>query len=88
MSSSTSWPILIYFIGKRKVKKKMNSVFILSHGIGEVYIDVLDLRWRMLSSSFYNFRKNIPFFKLLLDMDSLMMRCYIKFDARETILYY
>ena len=47
MSSSASWPILIYFIGKRKVKKKMNSVFILSHGIGKVYIDVFDLRWRM-----------------------------------------
>ena len=65
----------------------MNSVFIPSHGIGEVYIDVFDLRWRMLSSSFYNFRKNIPFFKLLLDMGSLMMRCYIRFDARETDAY-
>ena len=65
----------------------MNSVFIPFHGIGEVYIDVFDLRWRMLSSSFYNFRKNIPFFKLLLDMGSLMMRCYIRFDARETDAY-
>ena len=65
----------------------MNSVFIPSHGIGEVYIDVFDLRWHMLSSSFYNFRKNIPFFKLLLDMGSLMMRCYIRFDARETDAY-
>ena len=65
----------------------MNSVFIPSHGIGEVYIDVFDLRWHMLSSSFYNFRKNIPFFKLLLDMGSLMMRCYIRFNARETDAY-
>ena len=66
----------------------MNGVFIPSHGIGEVYTNVFDLGWRMLSSSFYNFRKNIPFFKLLLDMGSLMMRCYIKFDARETDAYY
>ena len=65
----------------------MNSVFIPSHGIGEVYIDVFDLRWRMLSSSFYNFRKNIPFFKLLLDMGSLMMRCYTRFNAPETDAY-
>ena len=87
MSSCASWPILIYFIGKRKVKKRMNSVFIPSHGIGEVYIDVFDLRWRMLSSSFYNFRKNVSFFKLLLGMGSLMMRCYLRFDARETDAY-
>ena len=65
----------------------MNSVFIPSHSIGEAYINVFDLRWRMLSSSFYNFRKNIPFFKLLLDICSLMMRCYIRFDARETNAY-
>ena len=64
----------------------MNSVFIPCHGIGEVYIDVFDLRWRMSSSSFYNFGKNISFFKLL-DMGSLMMRCYIRFDARETDAY-
>ena len=42
----------------------------------------------MLSSSFYNFGKNIPFFQFLLDMGSLMMRCcYIRFDARETDAY-
>ena len=65
----------------------MNSVFIPSDSIGEVCIDVFDLRWRMLSSSFYNFRKNIQFFKLLLDMVSLMMRCYIRFNAQETDAY-
>ena len=65
----------------------MNGVFIPSHGIGEVYIDVFHMRWHMLSSSFYNFRKNIPFFKLLLDMGSLMMRCYIRLDQRETDAY-
>ena len=65
----------------------MNGVFIPSHGIGEVYIDVFDMRWQMLSSSFYNFRKNIPFFKLFLDMGSLMMRYYIRLDARETDAY-
>ena len=86
MLSSAIWPILIHFKGKRYVKK-MNGVFIPSHGIGEVYIDVFDMRWQMLSSSFYNFRKNIPFFKLLLDMGRLMMRCYIRLDARETDAY-
>ena len=65
----------------------MNGVFIPSRGIGEVYIDVFDMGWRMLSSSFSNFRKNIPFFKLLLDMGSLMMRCYIRLNQRETDAY-
>ena len=65
----------------------MNGGFIPSHGNGEVYIDVFDLRCRMLSSCFYNFRKNIPFLKLLLDIGSLMMRCYIRFNARETDAY-
>ena len=65
----------------------MNGVFIPSLGIGEVYIDVFDLRWRMLSSSFYNFRKKIPFFKFSLDMGSLMMRYYIRLDAQETDAY-
>ena len=84
MSLSTSGPILIYFYSYKKSLK--NGVFIPSHGIGEVYFDVFDLRCRMLSSCFYNFRKNIPFFKLLLDMGSLMM-CYIRFSARETDAY-
>ena len=65
----------------------MNGVFIPCHRVGEVYIDVFDLRWHMLSSFFYNFRKNVPFFKLLLDMGSLMMRCYIRLDVRETDAY-
>ena len=75
------------FLQIKDKNKKMNSVFVPSHGIGEVYIDAFDMRWRMLSSSFYNFRKNIPFFKLLLDMGSLMMRCYIRLDERETDAY-
>ena len=86
MLSSAIWPILIYFKGKRYIKKT-NGVFIPSHGIGEVYIDVFDMRWQMLSCSFYKFRKNIPFFKLLLDMGSLMMRYYIRLDARGTDAY-
>ena len=65
----------------------MNSVFIPSYGIGEVYIDVLDLRWHMLKFTFYNFRKNIPFFNLLLDMGSFMMRCFIRLNAREADAY-
>ena len=52
----------------------MNGVFIPSHCIGEAYIDVFDMSWQMLSSSFYNFRKNIPFFQLFLDMGSLFRK--------------
>ena len=55
----------------------MNHVFIPSHGIGEVYVNLSDMYWYMYDSSFCNLKKEIPFFKLLLDIGSLYMRCHL-----------
>ena len=51
-------------------------LFISSHGLGEIYLDLSNMYWYMHNSSYYNFSKEIPFFKFLLDMTSLHMRCY------------
>ena len=53
-----------------------NQVFIPSHGIGEMYLDVSDMFWYYYESTIFNIDKEIPFMKLLLDMSSLRMRCY------------
>ena len=53
-----------------------NQVFIPSHGIGEMYLDVSDMFWCYYESSTFNIDKEIPFMKLLLDMSSLRMRYY------------
>ena len=65
----------------------MNRVFIPSHGIGEVYIDLSDMYWSMYDSFFYNLKKEIPFFKLLLDLGSLYMRCRMRLNVQETDIY-
>ena len=65
----------------------MNCVFIPSHGIGEVYIDLSDMYWYMYDSFFYNLKKEIPFFKLLLDLGSLYMRCRMRLNVQETDIY-
>ena len=65
----------------------MNRVFIPSHGIGEVYIDLSDMYWYMYDSFFYNLKKEIPFFKLLLDLGSLYMRCRMRLNVQETDIY-
>ena len=65
----------------------MNHVFIPSHGIGEVYIDLSDMYWYMYDSFFYNLKKEIPFFKLLLDLGSLYMRCRMRLNVQETDIY-
>ena len=65
----------------------MNRVFIPSHGIGEVYIDLSDMYWYMYDSFFYNLKKEIPFFKLLLDLVSLYMRCRMRLNVQETDIY-
>ena len=63
------------FLGK-KIKMN-NQVFIPSHGIGELYHDVGNMHWYMHNSSLFNFQKEIPFFKFILDMASLHMRYYL-----------
>ena len=65
----------------------MNRVFIPSHGIGEVYIGLSDTYWYMYDSSFYNLKKEIPFFKLLLDIGSLYMRCHLQLNVKETDIF-
>ena len=54
-------------------KIKMNKqVFIPSHSIGELYLDVGNMHWYMRNSSLFNFqKKKNPFFKLILDMATL-----------------
>ena len=53
-----------------------NQVFIPSHDIGEMYLDISDMFQYCYESSTFNIDKEIPFMKLLLDMSSLRMRYY------------
>ena len=53
------------------------ALFIPSNGIGEIYLDILDMHPYMYNSSCFNLCKEIPFFKLLLDTASLRMRYYM-----------
>ena len=64
----------------------MNSVvFIPSNAIGEIYLDILDMHWYMYNSSCFNLYKEIPFFKLLLDMASLRMRYYMPINSNRLL---
>ena len=65
----------------------MNRVFIPSHGIGEAYIDLSNMHWYMYDSSFFNLKKKIRFFKLLLDIGSLYMGCHLRLNVRETDIF-
>ena len=65
----------------------MNRVFISSHGIGEAYIDYSNMYWYMYGSSFFNLKKEIRFFKLLLNIGSLYMRCHLRLNVRETDIF-
>ena len=58
-----------------------NQVVIPSHGIGELHLDVGNMHWYMHNSSLFNFQKEIPFFKLILDMASLRMRYYLRLNG-------
>ena len=40
------------------------------------------MHWYMRNSSFYDSKKEIPFFKLLLNMKSLCMRYYMRISLR------
>ena len=53
-----------------------NQVFIPSHGIGEMYLDVSDMFWYYYESTIFNIDKEMLFMKLLLDVSSLCMRYY------------
>ena len=78
----------------------MDGVFIPSHGVGEILLDVRDLDGYMLNSSYFSIDKEIPFFRLLINMASLRMRYYhtlninrlflpeIIIDLREVTTYF
>ena len=53
-----------------------NQVFIPSHGIGEMYLDVSDMFWYYYESTLFHIDTETPFMKLLLEMSSLRMRYY------------
>ena len=61
-------------------------MFIPSHGIGEIRLDVRDLYWYMLNSSYFNIEKEISFFKLLVDMASLRMRYFQRINTNRVFL--
>ena len=63
----------------------MDHRFIPSHGIGEVFIN--GNYWEMFNSSFHNLKKEIPFFKLLLELGSLNMRVIIQGFDQEIDIY-
>ena len=54
-----------------------NQVFILSNGVRDIYLDLLDMYWYYYESSIFNIDKEICFLKLLLDMASLRMRRFM-----------
>ena len=39
----------------------MNNRFIASHGIGEIFVEPLEMAWSMLDSSLFN-KKSYPYF--------------------------
>ena len=61
-------------------------VFILSHGLGEIYLDLSNMCWYMYNSSYFNLKKEIPFFKFFLDMASLRMRYYTQLNVNHLFL--
>ena len=63
-----------------------NQVFIPSHGLGEIYLNIEDNRWYGHNSSCFDYQNEIPFFKLLHDMASLCMRYYLSIDNNRSFL--
>ena len=61
-------------------------VFIPSHGLGKIYLDLSNMHWYMHNSSYFNLKKEIPFFKFLLDMASLRMRYYTQLNVNRLFL--
>ena len=71
--------IFSLFLGNKKLK--MTNRFIPSNGVGKLHLDVSDMHWYLHESSRFNFDKEIPFMKLLLDMASLRMRYYSQLNG-------
>ena len=52
----------------------MNNRFIASHGIGEIFVDPFDMAWDKYDSSFFDRKKELPLFHLVLDLASLLYK--------------
>ena len=65
----------------------MTHAFVPSHGIGEAFVNVTDTSWEMHNSSLNNLKKEIHFFKLLLELGSLNMRVIIQEFNQEMDIY-
>ena len=63
-----------------------HDIFIPSHGLSKIYLDLSNMHWYMHNSSYFNLKKEIPFFKILLDMASLRMRCYTRLNVNRLFL--
>ena len=64
----------------KKIKMN-NQVFISSHRIGELYLDITDMFWNEHESSSFNMSREMPFIKLLHHMASLRMRYYTRLNG-------
>ena len=52
----------------------MNNRFIASHGIGEIFVDPFDMARDKYDSSFFDRKKELPLFHLVLDLASLLYK--------------
>ena len=62
----------------------MNSRFIASHGIGEIYAVPFEMAWSKSDSSLFNKKKELPLFQFVLDLASLLYK-YNRELMRENI---
>ena len=59
----------------------MNNRFIAFHSIGEIFVDPFDMAWDKYDSSFFDRKKGLPLFHLVLDLANLLYKY-----GRENIL--
>ena len=52
----------------------MNNRFIAFHSIGEIFVDPFNMAWDKYNSSFFDRKKGLPLFHLVLDLASLLYK--------------
>ena len=62
----------------------MNNRFIASHGIGEIFVEPLQMAWSKFDSSLFDRKKELPLFQFVLDLASLLYK-YHRELMRESI---
>ena len=62
----------------------MNNRFIASHGIGEIFVEPLEMAWSKFDSSLFDRKKELPLFQFVLDLPSLLYK-YNRELMRENI---